>query len=100
MRIFFDTNVLFSALAHQGVCFELLGICINNHEVLLSRQVVEETKRTLVRLARYSEVEAVEIMSGVMQSATLCEPHVYKEVPIRDIDDAPIYGAARMPMFS
>jgi uncharacterized protein len=95
VRIFADANVVFSALSTHGVCFELLELCLSEHEVLVSEQVLEETARTLVKVTRYSRKEADSIVAGFAHNVTICPPYVYEEISVRDPDDVEIFGAAR-----
>jgi len=95
VRIFADANVVFSALSKNGVCFELLELCLSEHEVLVSEQVLDETARTLVKVTRYSRQEADSMVAGFARNVTICPPHVYKEISVRDPDDVEIFGAAR-----
>ena len=95
MRIFCDANVAFSALAKKGVCFELLELCMVEHELLVSEQVLDETARTLVKVTRYSPKEADSIVEEFARNVTICPPHVYEGISVRDPDDVEIFGAAR-----
>ena len=47
MRVFFDTNVLASALMGHGLCRELLDRTLTGHTVLLGAPVREELCRVL-----------------------------------------------------
>ncbi|HZP93897.1 MAG TPA: PIN domain-containing protein [Burkholderiales bacterium] len=47
MRIFFDTNVLASALMGHGLCRDLLDRAVIGHSVLLGVPVLEELHRVL-----------------------------------------------------
>ena len=47
MRIFFDTNVLASALMGHGLCRDLLDRAVIGHSVLLGAPVPEELHRVL-----------------------------------------------------
>jgi putative PIN family toxin of toxin-antitoxin system len=94
MRIFFDTNVLVSALTTHGVCAELLRIVIKSHELILSEQVLAELQRILRDRfdATAQEVRAaLELLSEFhvqMNSVKL------PDMKVRDPDDLVILSSA------
>ena len=47
MKVFFDTNILASALATRGLCAELFEVVLQSHELLISESVFQELKRIL-----------------------------------------------------
>ena len=47
MKVFFDTNVLASALTTRGLCAELFEVVLQSHDLLISAPVFEELERIL-----------------------------------------------------
>ena len=47
MKVFFDTNVLVSAVISRGLCRDLLRTATEEHDVVVSQLVVDEFKRVL-----------------------------------------------------
>jgi len=47
MKLFFDTNVLLSAVVSRGLCQDLLRIALKEHDVIVSRLVLHEFERVL-----------------------------------------------------
>ncbi len=47
MRIFLDTNVLVAAFATRGLCADLFRLVLQEHELVVSRVVLEELARAL-----------------------------------------------------
>ena len=47
MKVFLDTNVLVSAVISRGLCRDLLKTALEEHDVVVSRLVVDEFKRVL-----------------------------------------------------
>ncbi|MFW6175439.1 MAG: VapC toxin family PIN domain ribonuclease, partial [Acidobacteriota bacterium] len=47
MRVYFDTNVLASALGTRGFCAEVLELVAARHELLLGTPVLAELERVL-----------------------------------------------------
>lgn len=52
MRVFLDTNVLASALATRGLCADLLGLILSEHELLTGEIVIQELCGVLERKFR------------------------------------------------
>ena len=52
MRVFPDTNILFSALATRGLCADLLRALLAEHDVVIGSPVVAELRRNLLRKLR------------------------------------------------
>jgi len=49
MRIVLDTNVLIAAFAAQGLCHAVLEVCIDQHEIVLSENILKEFATNLAR---------------------------------------------------
>lgn len=47
MRIALDTNVLVAAIATRGICADLLGVVLAEHQLILSQTVRAELSRVL-----------------------------------------------------
>ncbi len=52
MRVFPDTNVLFSALASRGLCADLLRALLTEHDIVVGILVEVELRRNLLRKLR------------------------------------------------
>ena len=49
MKVVLDTNVLIAAFATQGLCHALLEVCVDQHEIVLSEQILKEFTSNLER---------------------------------------------------
>ena len=94
MRIFFDTNVLASALMGHGLCRDLLDRALIGHEVLLGDPVREELHRVLTTKFRvpadlWNELDRKlhEFEQAPLATAPL-------NVSVSDTDDIPIIACA------
>lgn len=47
MRIVLDTNVLIAAFATQGLCHAVFELCIDQHEIILSADIMREVQAVL-----------------------------------------------------
>ena len=75
MRVVIDCNVLVSAARSGGVCGEVIIVAMRNHEVVLSRPVVDEYKEIAGRSAhaRYGD-DLLAIIAELEQAAVFVEP--------------------------
>lgn len=94
MRIFFDTNVLASALMGHGLCHDLLDRALIGHSVLLGVPVLEELRTVLTRKFHVSpdlwhELESR--LSELEQTPAATRPLV---MAISDPTDLPILACA------
>ena len=94
MKVLLDTNVLASAAATRGLCADVLCEVLANHELVLSRQILSELRRTLRNKFGVSQ-ELVEEFVSLIQHDTICsEPGDLPELHLKDKDDLGILAAA------
>ena len=95
MRIFFDTNVLASALAYpNGLCSKLLEEAFEKHEVEVSEYVLQELNRILVQNLYRSQREVDGWIAELREYSTILSEVPLLSIPIRDPDDLPILSTA------
>ena len=78
MRVILDANVLIAALAGRGLCESLLELCMDEHDVTVSEELLEEVSRKLVKKIKVPDAFAVAFCEMLKHSATLGVP---KSVP-------------------
>jgi uncharacterized protein len=49
MKVVLDTNVLIAAFATQGLCHSVFEVCIDQHEILISEQILNELASNMER---------------------------------------------------
>ena len=94
MRVFLDTNVLVSAVATRGLCADLVREVLAGHELVVSRQVLNEVGEALRRKLGVDAATADDYVRLLEQDATVARPGPVPDVDLRDRDDLPILGAA------
>ena len=95
MRIFFDTNVLASALAYpNGLCAELLAAALKQHEVEVSEYVIEELERTLLVKLHRGQAEVNEWIVGLREVLRILPEVTPIQIELRDPNDLPIISSA------
>ena len=94
MKIVLDTNVLIAAFITHGTCNELLEHCAVNHEVVLSRIILNELQDKLVRKFGFTEHEANSVVQLLTTRCAVVTPLRLAEPLCRDTDDDKIIGTA------
>ncbi|MDT8436277.1 MAG: putative toxin-antitoxin system toxin component, PIN family [Gemmatimonadota bacterium] len=94
MRVFIDTNVLASAFATRGICSDVLGIVVAEHDLLVSEQVLSELGRTLRGKFRTPEDLAREVETFLREEAIVVGDAPLLDIEVRDADDKRIVEQA------
>lgn len=94
MRIFFDTNVLASALMGHGLCRDLLDRAVIGHSVLLGAPVLEELHRVLTVKFRVPAVLWRDLESKLSEFKQTPAATVPLGVAVADPTDVPILSCA------
>ena len=94
MRIFFDTNVLFSAFISTGTCAELYRECLQRAQIVVSPFVFDELKEKLMQKANLSPTEAQEVIRAIRADSELVQPRPLVTPVCRDKADDMILAAA------
>ena len=89
-----DTNILIAAFISHGVCNELLEHCVLNHDVVLSKFILDELKDKLIDKFKFTTREANAAVSLLKSRCSLVDTQTLP-VPIsRDPDDDNIIATA------
>lgn len=52
MKVFFDTNVLVSAVATRGICADILNVALSEHQLMVGETVLAELRVVLRKKLR------------------------------------------------
>jgi putative PIN family toxin of toxin-antitoxin system len=94
LRIFFDTNVLASALATRGLCADLFRLIVTEHELLTGEFNLAELRRVLRERFRAPPAAAKDAESALRQNTIFPVPKRTLAVKVRDPDDAWVLASA------
>lgn len=94
MKVILDANVLIAALAGRGLCEALLELCLEEHDVFVSEELLAEVQRNLIKRIRVPDEVARGFCSLLRTNATLCRADVVSEDACRDPDDLHVLGLA------
>lgn len=94
MKVFLDTNVLAAAFATRGLCSDLMREVLENHELVVSLDILAELKRILNKKFKVPPDQTEEILDLIHSSAHIASPSVEASYAIDDPDDMPHISAA------
>lgn len=94
MRVMPDTNVLLAAFAARGLCEAVYQVCLEQHEIFLSRNILDELKTHLAGKFKVSAGQAREIVAFVINHAQVVKPAAVDLENFPDKDDLPVLGTA------
>ncbi len=61
MNVFFDTNVLVSAVATRGLCADIVNVALAEHRLIVGETVLGELRQVLLRMLRWPAAMANEL---------------------------------------
>ena len=94
MRIVLDANVIVAAFAARGLCESVMEVCLSEHEIVLSEELLDEILKSLL--------QKIKLPSGVVDAiGELLREHSNMVNPIsiapgvcRDPDDLKVLSLA------
>lgn len=88
MKVVLDTNVLMAAFATQGLCHALLEVCIDQHEIVLSLNILKEVVAVLEKKLKVPSKIAKDVADYLTNHATLQKTkHLEKRISRDPSDD-------------
>lgn len=95
MRVFFDTNVLVSAIATRGICADLLRSVASEHELVIGEVVLTELRRVLATRFRLPAERINEVETFLRTYEVVATPDAMDPVQVRDAADRWVLANAR-----
>jgi len=74
MRIVLDANVLIAAVAGRGLCDALLELCIEEHDLIVSSDLLDEVHRKLIKKIKLPESLARDFCGNLRSNARMATP--------------------------
>lgn len=93
MKVFADTNFLISAFATRGLSADVLSLVITNHELIMSKLVLQELSEKLSSKLKLPRADILEI-EAFLRTFTIIDPKEKSTYQLRDPDDEWILAAA------
>jgi putative PIN family toxin of toxin-antitoxin system len=94
MKIVLDANVIIAAFAARGLCESIMEVCLSEHEILLSSELLEEILRNLRSKIKLSAKIVDDIGDLLLEQGRMIDPVPLPLDICRDPDDVKILGLA------
>ena len=95
MRVILDANVLIAAVAGRGLCESVLELCLEEHDLVVSEELLDEVHRTLVKRIRLPEAMALDFCRLLRSNAILANPTDVPPDACRDPKDIYLLGLSQ-----
>lgn len=95
MRVILDSNVLIAAVAGRGLCESLLELCLEEHDLIVSEELLGEVHRNLVKRVRLPEAVALDFCRLLRSNAILVKPTDVPPDACRDPKDIYLLGLSQ-----
>jgi len=92
MRVILDANVLVAAVAGRGLCESLLELCLEEHDLIVSEQLLEEVHRSLAKKIRLTDAVALDFCRLLRNNSTMATPAAVSPDACRDPRDLYLLG--------
>ena len=92
MRVILDANVLLAAVAGRGLCESLLELCLEEHDLIISSELLEEVHRNLVRKIKLPDDVARDFCRLLRNNARMATPATVSPDACRDPKDLYLLG--------
>jgi putative PIN family toxin of toxin-antitoxin system len=94
VKVFFDTNVLVSAVATRGLCADLVRVVMAEHALLTGAVNLAELQRVL-RDKLHAPPKTIRELDAFLRTHTIVpKPAAVLDVPVRDPDDRWVLASA------
>ena len=94
MKIVLDANVVVAAFTSRGLCESILELCFHSHEIVLSRELLEEILRNLRQKIKLPGGIVEDISRLLREHASIISPIPLATDLCGDPDDVKISGLA------
>lgn len=96
MRLILDTNVILAAFAGRGLAHALFELCLEKHEIIISRHILSEVQRNLQKKLRMPRNKVLMITQYLEEFCAVGTPKPLDKEACRDIDDIKLLGLAEV----
>jgi uncharacterized protein len=94
VRVFLDTNVLISGFATRGLCADVIRLALAEHELIVGKVVLEETRKVLTRKIHLPEPLVAEILTFLESQTVQAKPRTTPSIQVRDEADLMVLASA------
>lgn len=92
MRVVLDANVLIAAIAGRGLCESLVELCLEEHDLIVSRELLDEVHGKLIKKIKLPKAMADDFCGLLRSHASTAIPATVDESVCRDPKDLYLLG--------
>ena len=94
MRIVLDSNVIIASFATRGLCSDVMELCFSEHEILLSKPLLQEIHKAFRKKLNLPEALAREIEKFLISESEITVASKVPNGTCRDRSDHEVLGIA------
>jgi putative PIN family toxin of toxin-antitoxin system len=94
MRIVLDANVIVAAFAARGLCESVMEVCLSEHEIVLSEELLHEILKNLLQKIKLPSAVVDGIGELLREHANMLNPVPIAPGVCRDPDDVKVLSLA------
>jgi len=94
MNVLLDANVLISAIAGRGLCEAVVEYCLEEHEIIVSEELVQDVREKLLTKLKVSPTVVAEFCQLLMDNGRCLQAVCVSANACRDPDDLHLLGLA------
>lgn len=95
MKVILDANVLIAAVAGRGLCESLLELCLEEHDPVVSEELLTEVHRNLVKRIKLPDAVAIEFCRMLKNNSLMAIPAILPTGVCRDPKDIYLLGLSQ-----
>ena len=95
MRVILDANVLIAAVAGRGLCESMLELCLEEHDLIVSEELLAEAQRNLVKQIKLPTIVALDFCRLIRNNSTIETPEQVSRSACRDQKDLYLLGLSQ-----
>jgi putative PIN family toxin of toxin-antitoxin system len=94
VKVFFDTNILVSAVATRGLCADIVNAALTEHRLIVGETVLRELRQVLLRKLRWPAAMANELETFLREHSLVIAKSQALDFRELDQDDLKVLGEA------
>ena len=94
MRVVIDANVAIAAAATRGLCEAIMELCIEQHQIILCRGILDEIEDKLRNKLKIPRPIISEFVKLLESNAQVLRPGIIDSAACRDPNDLMVLGVA------
>jgi len=95
MKVIIDANVAISAVASRGLCEAVMELCLEQHRIILCKEILVDVKEKLIQKIHVPQTIADDYLKMLLSCSEIHVPENIRSDICRDPDDRIILGLVK-----